>query len=74
MLVNNTRSQKGYSVSCIIILFLTFLANYLIRHQVTYRAGRQPGDCIWSLQSSSGGRGCVDIYGYNFFTPEGERV
>ena len=45
------------------------LANHQIRHQVTHTVGGQPGDCIWSLQSSSGI--CVGLYGliYSFYQP-----
>ena len=37
------------------------LANHQIRHQATHKVGCQPGDCIWSLQSSTGV--CVGMYG-----------
>ena len=49
------------------------LANQQIRHQATQKVGRQPGDCIWSLYSSSGV--CVGMYGlitYLLYHPGGE--
>ena len=46
MLFNNTWSQFGHSVSCMIILF-PILANHQIRHQATYIEGCQPADCRW---------------------------
>ena len=44
VLFNDTWSQYGHSVLCMTILCLH---NHLIRHQATYKAGCQPGDCIW---------------------------
>ena len=35
--------------------------NHQIRHEATHKVGCQPGDCIWSLESSSGV--CVGKYG-----------
>ena len=45
------------------------LANQQIKHQGTHEVGCQPGDCIWSLQSSSGVS--VGIYGltYSLYHP-----
>ena len=40
------------------------LANHPTRHQATHKVGCQPGDCIWSLQSSSGV--CVGMYGLTY--------
>ena len=45
------------------------LANHQIKHQATHKVGYQPGDCIWSLQSSSGV--CVSTYGYSLYHPGG---
>ena len=47
------------------------LANHQIRHQAAYKVGCQPGDCAWSLYSSSGV--CVDMYGltYSLYHPQG---
>ena len=47
------------------------LANHQIRHLATHKVGCQPGDCIWSLQSSSGV--CVGMHGltYSLYLPEG---
>ena len=46
------------------------LANYQIRHQATHKVGCEPGECIWSLLSSSGV--CVGIYGLTYsIAPEG---
>ena len=36
------------------------LAIHQIRHQATHKVGCQPGDCIWSLQSSL--EVCVRMY------------
>ena len=41
------------------------LANHQIRIQAVNKVGCQPGDCIWSLQSSSGV--CVGMYGLTYF-------
>ena len=47
------------------------LANHQIRHQATLEVGCQPGDCIWSLQFSSGV--CMGMYGltYPLYHPPG---
>ena len=50
------------------------LANHQIRHQgATHKVGSQPGDCTWSVQSSSGV--CVGLYHYgltnSLYHPEG---
>ena len=40
------------------------LANHQVRHQTTHIVGCRPGDCIWSLYSSSGV--CVGMYGLTY--------
>ena len=47
------------------------LANYQIGHQATHKVCCRPGDCICSLQSSSGV--CVGTYGltYSLYHPRG---
>ena len=48
------------------------LANHQIRHQATHKVGCLPGDCIWSLQSSSGGlSGYVWVNILTLSPPEG---
>ena len=49
VLFNNTWSQWGHSVSCMIIHFFSKLANHQIRHQATHQVDGQLGDCIWSV-------------------------
>ena len=49
------------------------LANHQIRHQDTHKQGCQSGDCIWSLEPSSGV--CVGMYGLTYFiTHEGNHT
>ena len=47
------------------------LANKQFRHQAAHEVSCQPGDCVWSLESSSGV--CVAMYGltYSLYHPEG---
>ena len=55
------------------MITLSRLTNHQIRHQAANKVGCQPGDCIWSLQSSSGV--CVGIYWltYSLYHPERKR-
>ena len=48
------------------------LANHETKHQATHKVGCQPGDCTWSLQSSSGV--CVGMYGltYSLYHPRAD--
>ena len=48
-------------IQCHVWPYFSKLANHQIKHQVTQKVGCQPGDCIWSLYSSSGV--CVGMYG-----------
>ena len=57
-------------MSCMTILFLKLeITRSGIRPHI--KVGCQPGDCIWSLQFSSGV--CVGIYGitYSLYHPQG---
>ena len=49
-------SQKGQSVSCMIIHFVKF-TNHQSRHKTTNKMGGQPSDCRRQLQF------CVGMYG-----------
>ena len=50
------------------------LVNHQTRHQATHKMGCQPGDCIWSLQSSSGV--CMGMYElkYSHYHPWGVQI
>ena len=50
------------------------LANHQIRHQATHKVGCRPGDCIWSLQSSSGVCTGMKELTYSLYHPRGEQV
>ena len=42
------------------------LASHQIKHQATHKVDCQPGDCMWSLFSSSGV--CVGMYGLTYLS------
>ena len=48
VMFNNTWSQHGHSVSCMIMLF-PFHANHQIRPQAKSKVGCKPGNCRWPL-------------------------
>ena len=52
VLFNDTWSQHGHSVFMYDHTFAKF-SNRQIRHEATHKVNCEPGDCIWSLQSSS---------------------
>ena len=56
-------------IQCHVLPYFSKFANHQIKHQATHKVGCQPGDCIWSLESSSGV--CVGIYGltYSLYHP-----
>ena len=56
-------------IQCHVWPHFSKLANHQIRHQTTHKVGCPPGDCIWSLQSSSGV--CVGMHGlmYSLYHP-----
>ena len=63
---------KGGQLGWFSLVLCCLLTNHQIRHQAAHKVDCQPGDCIWSLQSSSWI--CVGIYGltYSLYHPRGE--
>ena len=70
ILLSDTCSQKGHSVSYMTILF-SMLANHLIRHQAKCKVGCQLGDRGWPFNLPQGFVWVCMGKHTHFITPEG---